>query len=113
METDEQLRDRLILLVPEGAWYTAEDIGNASEADLDALAVRLKTEREGTKMDSKNNRKDLGHMAACLSDLVAHCFALSSESESGALLDQRALEIRASAGSLLKALDRVVTARKG
>lgn len=46
-ETDEQLRDRLILLVPEGAWYTAEEVGESSGAFLDELAYRLGTRRQG------------------------------------------------------------------
>jgi hypothetical protein len=46
METDEQLRQRLAERVPPGAAYTAEDLGNASGEELDALAARLGTKRE-------------------------------------------------------------------
>jgi hypothetical protein len=44
-ETDDELRNRLTLLLPEGAWYSAEDLGNASSEQLDALAAFYKTKR--------------------------------------------------------------------
>lgn len=44
-ENDSALRERLCSLIPEGAHYTAEEIGEASGAELDTLAIRLGTER--------------------------------------------------------------------
>lgn len=45
IETDEQLRDRLCEL-PQVSHYWAEDIGNASGKDLDAIAEVLGTKRQ-------------------------------------------------------------------
>lgn len=52
-ETDYELKDRLCELIPRGAWHTAEDIGNSSGEDLDALAESLGTVRKGKSMAKK------------------------------------------------------------
>jgi hypothetical protein len=44
-ENDYELRGRLCALLPEGAWYSAGDLGNASGEQLDRLATSYKTER--------------------------------------------------------------------
>jgi len=38
-ETDAELRNRLAFLVPDGGFYSAEELGNASGKQLDALRV--------------------------------------------------------------------------
>lgn len=44
-ETDEELRDRLAVIIPEGGWYSAEDLGNLSGEDLDDFAESHETKR--------------------------------------------------------------------
>ena len=46
METDPELRSRLALLVPEGGFYSADELGDASGEDLDALAECYGTRRQ-------------------------------------------------------------------
>ena len=45
METDDELRNRLTTLVADGAWYTLMELGDASGAQLGALAEHLGTKR--------------------------------------------------------------------
>ena len=40
-------------------------------------------------------------LGACLSDLVAHVFALATEKETGSMLAQRMIDVRASAHSII------------
>jgi len=47
LETDEALRQRLCDAIPQGATYTAEDIGTASGEQLDAIAAQYNIKREG------------------------------------------------------------------
>lgn len=51
-ETDCQLRSRLAAMLPQGAWYSAEDLGNATGEQLDALAEAAGTKRQ----DSSDGR---------------------------------------------------------
>lgn len=47
VETDEALRLRLCDAIPQGATYTAEDIGTASGEQLDAIAAQHNVKRKG------------------------------------------------------------------
>lgn len=47
-EKDESYRNRLLKVIPEGAVYTAEDIGNQSGAFLDAIGDRYNCPRRST-----------------------------------------------------------------
>jgi len=46
METDTELRSRLALRAPEGGFYSADELGDASGDDLDALAECYGTRRQ-------------------------------------------------------------------
>jgi hypothetical protein len=46
-ETDAELRDRLASLAPEGGFYSAEELGEASGDGLDVLAEYYGTKRGG------------------------------------------------------------------
>lgn len=48
-ETDEQLRHRLAVLAPKGGFYSAQDLGEAGGAELDALAQAAGTKRYGAE----------------------------------------------------------------
>jgi hypothetical protein len=48
-ETDEQLRQRLAVLAPKGGFYSAQDLGEAGGAELDALAQAAGTKRYGAE----------------------------------------------------------------
>ena len=48
-----------------------------------------------------DKRAIAAHMGACMSDLVADVFALVTENETGSMLDQRLLNVRASAHSII------------
>ena len=48
-ENDEDFKNRLIKLIPEGGVHQAEDIGNASGDELDVLAKMLKNIAESVK----------------------------------------------------------------
>jgi hypothetical protein len=41
METDEELQNRLITMISDGAWYSAEDIGDARGNDMDNIAEEV------------------------------------------------------------------------
>jgi len=45
-ESDEDYRSRLLKAIPRGATYTAEDIGNDSGKDLDAIGERYSCPRK-------------------------------------------------------------------
>ena len=47
-EKDESYRNRLLKVIPEGAVYTAEDIGNQSGDFLDAIGDRYNCPRRST-----------------------------------------------------------------
>ncbi len=47
--SDESYRKRLIEVLPEGHVNTAEDIGNASGEELDAIGERYNYPRKGSK----------------------------------------------------------------
>jgi len=49
-----------------------------------------------------DKRAIAAHMGACMSDLVVHVFALATENETGPMLDQRLLDVRASAHSIIR-----------
>ncbi len=46
VEDDDVYRDRIVEVIPEGAVYTAEDLGNASGKELDALGERFAVQRQ-------------------------------------------------------------------
>jgi hypothetical protein len=48
-ETDEQLRQRLAVHAPKGGFYSAQDLGEAGGAELDALAQAAGTKRYGAE----------------------------------------------------------------
>lgn len=48
IESDEAYRDRILDQIPEGAWYTAEDLSDASGDALDALGKHFGVKRAGS-----------------------------------------------------------------
>jgi hypothetical protein len=46
-ESDDSYRDRICDVIPEGAWYTAEDLRDASGKDLDTLGEAHGVKRRG------------------------------------------------------------------
>jgi len=56
-ETDEQLRQRLASLAPDGGHYTAQELGQASGEQLDALAEAHGTKRYGAEAVMKESFK--------------------------------------------------------
>ncbi len=55
---------------------------------------------------------EIGQIGACLSDIVVCVYGLATENETGKLLEQRALEINASAASLLRRVNVIVALRR-
>lgn len=47
-ESDEDFKDRILDVMPEGHTYTAEDLGNASGAGVDAIGEKYGLKRKGT-----------------------------------------------------------------
>lgn len=46
MEDDDNYRDRIADAIPPGAYYTAEELSDASEKDLDAIGKRYGVKRK-------------------------------------------------------------------